>query len=333
MTDENDQPRKETRVTTWTLKSGQQVYEKEQSLKRQEFQQAQEVKRLQFQEEQEQKRLAFEAKMESKKALRDWLMVVITFAAVAAAFWSGYVAYQTRKDTIDASAKATSQQEQLLTAQKQLVQEQRNGVEAQRDLAKTQQKLAESQKASVDVQVHALRTQLAMTEAEERPYVSIAMSSNLYSYRTIPSITLRVFGQTPARHLSVLYHCGPVQSPDVISATIFSLSGREMRSTNVVHELVEPNDPVDELVCGHALLGLTDLPEEFPTQLLQIISGMIIYEDVAANKYGSAFCFQRGLRQHDQVGYVPCDGVDLSQIDALYRYELEENSLNRQVSP
>jgi|ERR1019366_6409063 hypothetical protein len=68
-----------------------------------EFEHQEEGKRLQFQTEQEQKRLEFERRLESKKAIRDWLMLVITLAAVGAAFWTGYEGYRSRLDAIAAT--------------------------------------------------------------------------------------------------------------------------------------------------------------------------------------------------------------------------------------
>ncbi|HZU32703.1 MAG TPA: hypothetical protein VFB79_16420 [Candidatus Angelobacter sp.] len=64
----------------------------------------QEQKRLDFEDRQEQKRQAFEKKLERQKATREWLMLIITVVAVAAAAWT---AYEARKARIDAEDFAT----------------------------------------------------------------------------------------------------------------------------------------------------------------------------------------------------------------------------------
>lgn len=69
---------------------------------RQEYAEQQEQKRLAFEADQEQKRQNFEAKLETQKARRDWMMLIITFAAVAAAYWTGWEAHKARLDTSEA---------------------------------------------------------------------------------------------------------------------------------------------------------------------------------------------------------------------------------------
>jgi hypothetical protein len=56
----------------------------------------QEEKRLAFEAEQERKRQDFEQRLEKQKAKREVMMLIITFAAVAAAFWTGWEARHAR---------------------------------------------------------------------------------------------------------------------------------------------------------------------------------------------------------------------------------------------
>lgn len=67
-----------------------------------EYQEQQEQKRLTFEADQERKRQMFEERLEKQKAKRDWMMLIITFAAVAAAYWAGWEAHKTRLDALEA---------------------------------------------------------------------------------------------------------------------------------------------------------------------------------------------------------------------------------------
>ncbi|HZX74607.1 MAG TPA: hypothetical protein VFE57_09310 [Cyclobacteriaceae bacterium] len=62
---------------------------------------AQEANRREtFEERQERKRQEFEARLEAQKAKRDWMMLIITCAAVAAAYWTGWEARRARLDAV-----------------------------------------------------------------------------------------------------------------------------------------------------------------------------------------------------------------------------------------
>jgi len=70
----------------------------------------QEEKRTAFEREQEQKRQNFEQKLEEGKAKRDWMMLFITFAAVAAAYWTGWEAHNSRLESAIWAKDAVSAQ-------------------------------------------------------------------------------------------------------------------------------------------------------------------------------------------------------------------------------
>lgn len=72
----------------------------------------QEEKRASFEREQERKRQDFEAKLERSKAMRDWMMLIITFAAVGAAYWTGWEARHARIETGQAADKSLKLEQQ-----------------------------------------------------------------------------------------------------------------------------------------------------------------------------------------------------------------------------
>ena len=84
---------------------------------RQEYAEQQERKRLAFEADQEKKRQDFEAKLETQKAKRDWMMLIITFAAVAAAYWTGWEARQARLDGAEIGRKSLEKQQASVDAQ------------------------------------------------------------------------------------------------------------------------------------------------------------------------------------------------------------------------
>ncbi|HEY4676284.1 MAG TPA: hypothetical protein VIJ01_03940 [Candidatus Angelobacter sp.] len=136
--------------------------------KEQKFNERQEQKRLAFEADQDQKRQLFEVKLEAQKAKRDWMMVIITFAAVSAAYWTGWEARQTR---IEAASAA-------------------------KESLKIQQESVQSQLKAFEAQIDALHSDL-------RPYLSVtpnkfSISKNKKGINAAGSISLKVEGKTPA---------------------------------------------------------------------------------------------------------------------------------------
>ncbi|HEX3153181.1 MAG TPA: hypothetical protein VHV32_01090 [Candidatus Angelobacter sp.] len=70
----------------------------------------QEEKRIAFEQQQEDKRQKFEQKLEEGKTKRDWMMLIITFAAVAAAYWTGWVAQRARTEARESATKSFESQ-------------------------------------------------------------------------------------------------------------------------------------------------------------------------------------------------------------------------------
>ncbi|HEY6250871.1 MAG TPA: hypothetical protein VI685_13000 [Candidatus Angelobacter sp.] len=81
------------------------------------FQDEQEQKRLDFEADQERKRQEFETRLETQKARRDWMMMIITFAAVAAAYWAGYEARRARFEAAGTAAESLKVQQKSVDAQ------------------------------------------------------------------------------------------------------------------------------------------------------------------------------------------------------------------------
>ncbi len=83
-----------------------QAYAEQQEQKRLDFEADQEQKRLDFEADQEIRRQDFERKLEAQKAKRDWMMVIVTFAAVAAAYWTGWEARHARIEASEAAKES-----------------------------------------------------------------------------------------------------------------------------------------------------------------------------------------------------------------------------------
>jgi hypothetical protein len=89
---------------------------------RQAYAEQQEQMLLDFESAQEKKRQDFEAKLEAQKARRDWMMLIITFAAVAAAYWTGWEARHARMEATLAAKESLKAQQQSVDAQIQAMQ-------------------------------------------------------------------------------------------------------------------------------------------------------------------------------------------------------------------
>jgi hypothetical protein len=70
-----------------------------------------------FEERQERKRQEFEARLEKQKATREWLMLIITVAAVLAGAWTAYEARHARIEAAQAAKDSLSTQQQSVNAQ------------------------------------------------------------------------------------------------------------------------------------------------------------------------------------------------------------------------
>jgi hypothetical protein len=94
--------------------------DKENSLARlpdKELDEQQKLRHLAFEADQERKRQQFEAKLEAQKAKRDWMMLIITFAAVAAAYWTGWEARHARIEATQAAKETVTIQQRSVNAQ------------------------------------------------------------------------------------------------------------------------------------------------------------------------------------------------------------------------
>jgi hypothetical protein len=167
----------------------------------------QEQKRLAFEAKQERKRQEFELRLEKQKAKRDWMMVIITFAAVAVAFLTGWEAHRARLEAAQAAEKSLS-----------------------------------IQKESVEAQIKAFKAQIDSLHTDVRPYLSvipgkITISRKKDEIYLDTLIMLKVDGKTPALEVRTELNCS-------LENNFMGMTASAEAQTYMLDSFVYPQQPI-----------------------------------------------------------------------------------------
>jgi hypothetical protein len=224
-----------------------------------EYQEDQECKRLGFEAEQEHKRQEFEERLEKQKAKRDWMMLIITFAAVAAAYWTGWEARHARLEATDVGKQSI-----------------------------------EKQQAAIDAQTKSVDAQIQAMQLEQRPYVSLRAKVSSSGNTSSMFVSPEVSGRTPALNLTLI---GDRRLEDESAQAFIADLRRRQKNKGDFRSFPQSvlyipiANPGQQL--PSYLLGV------FPAdpRYTQKLSGIVIYTDLFNKEHYMKFCFQylRGL--------------------------------------
>ncbi len=239
------------------------------------YEEEQEQRRLRFEAEQDQKRQLFEARLEAQKAKRDWMMVIITFAAVAAAYWTGYEARHARIEAAQAAKESLRTQQQSVDAQIQTMQ-----VEQRPYINVTFERFNTDPLGSDSVQVH------------------VNLTSN---------------GRTPATAVRVRTYCEQAEITDF--SKVLDPSKKLWENPTPRESIYESIQDRDYLMPGQSMQTecsfVVDAHSEEPMKIIGIVS----YIDLFELPHITPFCFVSYRRGSHFGSCVPAMVKNMPSID------------------